>query len=173
MKKNDIKPLSLFLCYNIVKNKNYYLVGEIMNLKKYTDYSLRVLILTGMKSEQELATIKEISTVFHISQEHLRKVVHNLTKLELIESIRGRNGGIRLAKPAEEINVGQLVRILENDFVLLECFNKETNHCIISPACTLKHVLNKALMAFFQVLDEYTLKDLINNEQELRKLMGI
>ena len=144
-----------------------------MNLKKYTDYALRVLILTGMKSDKELATIKEISAVYHISQEHLRKVVHELAKMGFIESIRGRNGGIRLAKPAEEINIGKLIRILEADFVLLECFDKGTNHCVISPACTLKHVLNKALIAFFNVLDEYTLKDLINNEEELRKLMGI
>lgn len=144
-----------------------------MNLKKYTDFSLRVLILAGMKKEQELTTIKEISTVYHISQEHLRKVVHNLTKLGLIKSIRGRHGGIRLAKPAEEINIGQLVRTLEDDFALVECFDKETNQCVISPACTLKHALNRALMAFFQVLDEYTLKDLIHNEQELRRLMGI
>ncbi|MBU5266137.1 nitric oxide-sensing transcriptional repressor NsrR [Virgibacillus proomii] len=144
-----------------------------MNLKKYTDYALRVLILTGMKSDKELATIKEISAVYHISQEHLRKVVHELAKMGFIESIRGRNGGIRLAKPAEEINIGKLIRILEADFELLECFDKGTNHCVISPACTLKHVLNKALIAFFNVLDEYTLKDLINNEEELRKLMGI
>ncbi len=173
MKENDIKPLTSHLCYNIVKNKNHYIAGDIMNLKKYTDFSLRVLILAGMKTEQELTTIKEISTVYHISQEHLRKVVHNLTKLGLIQSIRGRHGGLRLAKPAEEINIGQLVRTLEDDFVLLECFDKETNHCVISPACTLKHALNQALMAFFQVLDAYTLKDLIHNEQELRKLMGI
>ncbi|MFU0791219.1 nitric oxide-sensing transcriptional repressor NsrR [Cerasibacillus sp. JNUCC 74] len=144
-----------------------------MNLKKYTDYALRVLILTGMKSDKELATIKEISAVYHISQEHLRKVVHELAKMGFVESIRGRNGGIRLAKPAEEINIGKLIRKLEADFVLLECFDKGTNHCVISPACTLKHVLNRALIAFFNVLDEYTLKDLINNEEELRKLMGI
>lgn len=144
-----------------------------MNLKKYTDYALRVLILTGMKSDKELATIKEISAVYRVSQEHLRKVVHELAKMGFIESIRGRNGGIRLAKPAEEINIGKLIRKLEADFVLLECFDKGTNHCVISPACTLKHVLNKALIAFFNVLDEYTLKDLINNEEELRKLMGI
>lgn len=144
-----------------------------MQLKKYTDYALRVLIFTGLKKDGELASIKEISDVFHISSHHLGKVVHQLTKLELLESVRGRNGGIRLAKPAEEINLGKLVRILENDFDLLECFNKDVNQCVITPACTLKHALNKALHAFFQVLDEYTIQDLIDNELELRELMGI
>lgn len=90
-----------------------------------------------------------------------------------IETIRGRYGGIRLAKKPEEINVGQIVRIMENDFTLLECFDKGTNHCVISPACKLKHVLNEALQAFHQVLDQYTLNDLIINEKELRHFMGI
>lgn len=144
-----------------------------MNLKKYTDYALRVLIYTGMTADGQLASIKEISEVYNISQHHLGKIVHELTKLELIQSTRGRYGGIQLAKPAEEINVGRVVRMLESDFVLLECFDKGSNHCVISPGCTLKHALNKALQAFFQVLDTYTIKDLITNENELRELMGL
>ena len=144
-----------------------------MNLKKYTDYGLRVLIFTGLKREGELASIKEISSVFNISTNHLGKIVHELTKMGLIESVRGRNGGIRLAKPADDMNVGQIVRMLERDFVVLECFEKDTNHCVISPGCTLKHALNKALHAFFKVLDGYTIQDLIHNEHELRELMGV
>jgi len=144
-----------------------------MQLKKYTDYSLRVLIFTGMKQEGELASIKEISEVFNISSHHLGKIVHQLSRLELLESVRGRNGGIRLAKPPEEINVGKIVRLLESDFALLECFDQGVNHCVITPACTLKHALNKALHAFFQVLEEYTIQDLIANENELRELMGM
>lgn len=144
-----------------------------MQLKKYTDYALRVLIYTGTKPNNELASIREISEVFHISQHHLGKIVFELNKMGLLETIRGRNGGIRLAKPAEEINVGLLIRRLESDFNLLECFDRGTNHCVISPACTLKHTLNKALNAFFKVLEEYTIQDLINNEEELRELMGM
>ncbi|MCF3944773.1 RrF2 family transcriptional regulator [Oceanobacillus alkalisoli] len=144
-----------------------------MNLKKYTDYGLRVLLFAGMKENDELVNIKEISEVFNISQHHLGKIVHELNKLELIETIRGRNGGIRLAKPAEEINVGIVVRQLENDFAMLECFDKGQSHCVISPGCMLKHVVNRALHAFFKVLDEYTLKDLIHNEEELKEWMGI
>lgn len=144
-----------------------------MQLKKYTDYALRVLIYTGTKPNDELASIKEISEVFNISQHHLGKIVFELNKMGLLETIRGRNGGIRLANPASEINVGLLVRSLESDFNLLECFDKGTNHCVITPACTLKHALNKALHAFFKVLDEYTVQDLISNEEELRALMGM
>ncbi|KKE77557.1 Rrf2 family transcriptional regulator [Oceanobacillus caeni] len=144
-----------------------------MQLKKYTDYSLRVLIFTGMKSGEELANIKEISQVFNISPNHLGKIVHQLNKLELLETIRGRNGGFRLAKPADEINIGLLVRALESESPLLECFDKGSNHCVITPACTLKHVLNRALHSFYKVLEGYTLQDLIQNEQELKELMGI
>ncbi|MFP3490078.1 Rrf2 family transcriptional regulator, partial [Staphylococcus sp. SIMBA_130] len=86
------------------------------------DYALRVLIYTGTKPNDELASIKEISEVFNISQHHLGKIVFELNKMGLLETIRGRNGGIRLAKPASEINVGLLVRSLESDFNLLECF---------------------------------------------------
>lgn len=144
-----------------------------MNLKKYTDYALRVLIITAMKPEEELASIKEISETFYISQHHLGKIVYELNKLDYIETIRGRNGGIRLAKPPEKINVGKVVREFEDDFALLECFDKEINHCVISPACRLKQVLHKALQAFFEVLDQYTVKDLVVNDNELLRLLGM
>ncbi|HEX6593294.1 MAG TPA: Rrf2 family transcriptional regulator [Bacillota bacterium] len=144
-----------------------------MQLKKYTDYALRVLIFTGMKADDELASIKEISEVFSISQHHVGKVVFELNKLGLLETIRGRYGGIRLAKQPDDINVGALVRTLENDFDLLECFDPDKNHCVISPACRLKNILHEALEAFIHVLDEYTIGDLIVNDDELRKLMGL
>lgn len=146
---------------------------SIIQLKKYTDYALRVLIYAGMRSEQELVSIKEISETFSISQHHLGKIVFELNKKGLIETFRGRNGGIRLAQAPKDINVGTIVRDLEQDFHLLECFNRETNQCILSPACKLKHALHEALEAFFSVLDQYTLKDLIVNEEELFELMGI
>ncbi|QAS52890.1 Rrf2 family transcriptional regulator [Halobacillus litoralis] len=144
-----------------------------MRLKKYTDYALRVLILTASKREGELATKKEISEVFHISENHLGKIIHELNKLGLIETIRGRSGGIRLAKNPEEINVGSVVRAMEDDFHLLECFDCATNYCVITPACKLKHALHEALRAFLNVLDGYTLKDLLANQEELRELMGL
>ncbi|WLV24723.1 Rrf2 family transcriptional regulator [Aciduricibacillus chroicocephali] len=144
-----------------------------MNLKKYTDYSLRVLIFTATKGDGELSSIKEISEVYHISSHHLGKIVFELNKLGLIETIRGRGGGIRLAKDPAEINIGMVVREMEDDFNILECFDKELNHCILSPACKLKHVLNDALKAFLAVLDQYTLADLVWNDDELRRLFGL
>lgn len=145
---------------------------RIMQLKKYTDYALRVLIYAGMKADQELVSIKEISETYSISQHHLGKIVYELNKKGFIETFRGRNGGIRLAKAPKDINVGMIVRDLERDVHLLECFDRETNQCILSPACKLKHALHEALEAFFAVLDQYTLKDLIVNEEELLELMG-
>ncbi|MCP3032179.1 Rrf2 family transcriptional regulator [Halobacillus sp. A1] len=144
-----------------------------MRLKKYTDYALRVMIYTASKPEGELANKKEISDVFHISENHLGKIIHKLNKLGLLETIRGRSGGIRLAKPPSEINVGYVVQAMEDDFHLLECFDRETNYCVITPACKLKHILNDALRAFLEVLEEYTLEDLLSNKDELRDLMNI
>lgn len=144
-----------------------------MQLKKYTDYALRVLIFCGTKPDGELANIKEISETFSISQHHLGKIVFELNKLGLLETIRGRNGGLRLQKKPEEINVGMVVRHMESDFNLLECFDQGTDHCVISPACHLKHALHKAMSAFFHVLDQYTIKDLVVNGDQLRKLMNI
>lgn len=144
-----------------------------MNLKKYTDFALRVLIHAGLKRDGELVSIKEISEVFSISREHLRKIVYELNQEGLLETVRGRNGGVRLAKDPEEINVGEVVRHFENDFILLECFDKGCDYCVISPACKLKRALHEALQAFFQVLDNYTVADLLANDTELRHLMGI
>ncbi|MDL4839132.1 Rrf2 family transcriptional regulator [Aquibacillus rhizosphaerae] len=144
-----------------------------MRLKKYTDYGLRVLIYTGSKPEGELSSIKEISETFNISTEHVRKVVHQLNKLELIKTARGRNGGMFLAKEPEDINIGRVVRMMENDFVLLECFDCNTNRCVITPSCELRHVVNRAIQAFFQVLDEFTLEDVLDNKEELQILMDI
>ncbi|MFD1019354.1 Rrf2 family transcriptional regulator [Thalassobacillus hwangdonensis] len=144
-----------------------------MRLKKYTDYSLRVLIYTGSKPDGELASIKEISKVFDISENHLGKIVHQLNKMGMIETIRGRAGGIKLAKSSKEINVGEVVRKMEDDFVLMECFDRDINQCVITPSCKLKHVLNDALQAFLTVFDNYTLEDLLTNQDELKQLMNI
>ncbi|GAB2536580.1 RrF2 family transcriptional regulator [Gracilibacillus alcaliphilus] len=142
-----------------------------MRLKKYTDYALRVLIYTG--SSDKKVSIKEISETFFISTEHIRKVVHQLSVNDYIQTTRGRNGGIRLAKKPEDINIGDVVRLMENDFYLVECFNEGENQCVITPACKLRGLLGKAMHAFFDVLHQYTLSDLLANKEELQTLMGI
>lgn len=137
----------------------------------YTDYSLRVLIYLGTKQADKLTTIQEISDAYHISKNHLMKVTFELGKAGFIETVRGRGGGIRLADRPENINVGTVVRQMEEDFHLVECFNPELNTCPISPVCGLRGVLGKALHAYLSVLDEYTLEDLLFNKEGLRDLL--
>ncbi|MBB6444230.1 Rrf2 family transcriptional regulator [Bacillus benzoevorans] len=144
-----------------------------MRLTNYTDYALRVLIYLALKKEEELSTIKEIADTYQISKNHLMKIIHELGLLGYIDTIRGRNGGIRLSMDPEDINIGELVQKTEEDFHLVECFNGDTekaNHCIITPACRLKHILHESLLAFIQVLKGYTLADLIENKAELKEL---
>lgn len=142
-----------------------------MRLTMYTDYSLRVLIYLGTKENGKLTTIQEISDAYHISKNHLMKVTFELGKAGFIETVRGRGGGIRLADLPENINVGKVVRQMEEDFHLVECFSSETNTCPISPICGLRGVLGKALHAYLSVLDEYNLQDLLFNKEGLRDLL--
>ncbi len=130
-----------------------------MRLTSFTDYALRVLLYTAAHEEQ-LTTIAEIQKTFDVSKGHLMKIVHLLSTEGYIHAVRGRSGGIRLGKAPEEINLGQLVRLTEPDFRLVECFGEE-NHCIISQFCKLPGPLNKALDAFLRTLDAYTLKDMM------------
>jgi Rrf2 family transcriptional regulator, nitric oxide-sensitive transcriptional repressor len=138
-----------------------------MRLTNYTDYSLRILIYLATKPKNELSNIKEIADNYNISKNHLMKVTYELGKMNIIETIRGRNGGIRLAHSPADINIGEVVRKTEEDFHIVECFDDDRNQCIISPVCGLKHVLNKALLAYLDVLDQYTLADLVTNQDSL------
>ncbi len=141
-----------------------------MRLTLYTDYSLRVLIYLASKPKDELSNIKEIADAYSISKNHLMKVTYELGKMGMIDTIRGRNGGIKLALSPEEINIGKLVRATEEDFHLVECFDAQNNSCIITPVCGLKHVLGKALNAYLSVLEEYSLADLVQNPMDYRFL---
>ncbi|MEG9298334.1 Rrf2 family transcriptional regulator [Mangrovibacillus sp. Mu-81] len=140
-----------------------------MKLTLYTDYSLRVLIYLAAKPKDELSTIKEIADAYQISKNHLMKVTYELGKMGTIETIRGRYGGIKLAKEPADINIGKLVRKTEEDFELVECFGQH-NSCVITPVCGLKHALAKALNAYLSVLEGYTLADLVSNPMDYRML---
>ncbi|PRO66009.1 Rrf2 family transcriptional regulator [Alkalicoccus urumqiensis] len=144
-----------------------------MHLTHYTDYSLRVLMYVTVKPEGELSQIKEISEAYHISKNHLMKVVYQLGKLGYIETLRGRNGGIRLNQAPEDINIGTLVRHTEDNFHIVECFDQENNQCPITPACQLQFVLGDALKAYMNVLDQYTLADITKNKQALAGLLQL
>ncbi|MBD8026185.1 Rrf2 family transcriptional regulator [Ureibacillus sp. Re31] len=144
-----------------------------MRLTLYTDYSLRVLLYLGIKGKERLSTIQEIADNYHISKNHLMKVTYDLGQLGLIETIRGRGGGIRLHIDPKDINIGQVVRQTEEDFHLVECFDEENNMCKISPTCQLKFALREALHAYLEVLDKYTLADFLLSKDEMYRLLGI
>ncbi|MFT4415545.1 Rrf2 family transcriptional regulator [Fredinandcohnia humi] len=143
-----------------------------MRLTNYTDYALRVLMYLAMKPTGELSTIQEIAEVYNISKNHLMKIIHQLGQLGFIETIRGRNGGIRLAKSPKNITIGEVVSKTEEDFTIVDCFKEGGNYCAISPSCKLKHALNEALHAFNKVLYGYTLEDIVTNKEELQILFG-
>lgn len=139
-----------------------------MHLTSYSDYSLRVLIYLASKKSNELSNIKEIAEIYDISKNHLMKIIYNMGKSGYIETIRGRNGGIRLAKLPSEINIGEIIRITEENFYIVECFEHHNNKCIMTPVCTLKHIFNTALEQFLKVLDQYSLDDIVNHNPMMK-----
>ena len=134
-----------------------------MRLTAFTDYTLRTLIYLGMHRES-LATIQDIAELHDISKNHLMKVVHQLGMSGLVETVRGRNGGLRLRVEPARINIGAVVRHSESDFYMAECFAPEGSNCHLMPSCALKGVLAKATAAYLAVLDGQTLADLIATE---------
>jgi Rrf2 family transcriptional regulator, nitric oxide-sensitive transcriptional repressor len=131
-----------------------------MQLTKFTDYSLRTLVYLG-EHPDELITIKEISDYYGIVHSHLTKVVHLLSTSGYVHGVRGRNGGIRLARPPQDIMIGAVVRATEENLFVLECFDPKKQFCRLLPGCKLKNAVNAAYKAFFSVLDNATLADVI------------
>ena len=131
-----------------------------MQLTQYTDYSLRVLIYLALHADRRV-TISEISDAYDISRNHLVKVVHQLSTNGWISTIRGKSGGMHLAFPPEQINIGTIIRQTEPHLNLLECFDASNDQCAISPVCTLKRILYQARRGFMEVLDQHTLADAI------------
>jgi Rrf2 family nitric oxide-sensitive transcriptional repressor len=145
-----------------------------MRLTQWTDYSLRVLMYCAACEHRDLpVTITEIADSHSISRSHLTKVVQQLGAQGLLETTRGRGGGLRLCKPAATINIGQVVRQTETDFVMVECFDATTNQCNLSPQCRLKGVLQQATNNYLAVLDSVTLADLIAPEAAGTKSMPL
>ena len=141
-----------------------------MRLTTQTDYSLRMLMFLAY-SDDRLVTISEVAEHYQISRNHLMKVAHVLGQDGFIETVRGRSGGLRLARPPAEINLGEIVRLLERDSVLVECFQKNSTTCLITPACRLKKVLADVMESFCRVLDEHTLADLVYHNEALSRLL--
>ena len=148
-----------------------YTLSFIMRLSNFSDYSLRVLMYLGADSDR-LATIGEIAAGHAISENHLMKVVHQLGRAGYLETVRGKGGGLRLARPPEAIVLGEVLRQTESDFSLAECLG-ETATCRIQGACGLKRIFNEALSAMFLVLDSYTLADLLDDPRGLVPVLAV
>jgi Rrf2 family nitric oxide-sensitive transcriptional repressor len=142
-----------------------------MKLTAFTDYSLRVLMYLAAASGRR-ATILEAVTAFDVSENHLTKVVHFLGKKGWIETVRGKGGGMRLARDPRDIRIGDVVRDTEGHPAPAECFESGGGHCTIGGCCHLKGVLAEAIDAFYAALDRYTLADVTRNQQELAQVLN-
>ena len=151
---------------SIFRSRNDWGSAWPMRLTRYTDYAMRTLLYVATRPDR-LCSIAEIAGVYGISKNHLMKVVNDLVTAGYLEGVRGRNGGIRLARVPSEINVGEVIRHTEEGFDLADC-----GSCIIAPACGLTGALKQALAAFMTVLDSFTLKDLMLKKTDLLLLMN-
>jgi len=143
-----------------------------MQLTLHTDYALRVLIYLAQKDD-ELATISEVTDFYGISRNHLVKVVHHLAQEDFIHTTRGKHGGMRLARAAELIPIGQVVRRMEPSFDLVECFNNDNQPCTVIPVCALKGVLRRAVSEFLALLDQFTVADAVVQNQTTEQIFAV
>ncbi|WP_266172068.1 RrF2 family transcriptional regulator [Dyella subtropica] len=142
-----------------------------MRLTLQTDYSLRLLMYLAVQGDRR-SSIHEIATQFEISKNHLMKVTQRLAALGYVDALRGRSGGLKLAGDPAQVCIGDVVRAMEPDFAIVECFGSE-NTCTITPVCALRHVLDEARESFLGVLDSYTLKQLVARPGKLRIALNI
>ncbi len=142
-----------------------------MRLSEYTDYTLRVLMYCAVHRDR-LVTIGELAEQHGLSKNHLMKIVNDLARQGLLETTRGRGGGLRLLAEPQAIGIGDVVRAAETDFRLVECFDPATNACTLSASCRLKHLLDDALQAYFKALDGATLADMTRGVAAVRSRSG-
>lgn len=140
-----------------------------MQMTKFTDFSLRVLIF--LATFDKTSSVSEINQKYSISKNHLAKIIHKLAKLKYIKTMQGRGGGISLAMHPCDINIGAVVREMEN-FHIVECFSFEEN-CLLSPVCKLKNIFQTASFAFLEILDKYTLADIVYNKKKLLQVFDV
>jgi Rrf2 family transcriptional regulator, nitric oxide-sensitive transcriptional repressor len=143
-----------------------------MQLTQYTDFALRTLIALGLNPGEKL-TVAEISKAYGISRFHLVKVVAQLAELGFIVTLRGKGGGMRLARAPQEIRIGQVVREMEAELGVVECLKADGGSCVIAPACRLKTLLRGATQQFLASLDEHTLEDVLRQRAPVARLLGI
>jgi Rrf2 family transcriptional regulator, nitric oxide-sensitive transcriptional repressor len=143
-----------------------------MRLTTFTDYSLRVLIYLAAQPGRR-ATIGQVAAAYDISGHHLVKVVHFLGKQGWLHNVRGKGGGLELARPADQVVLGEVVRQTEGEATIAACMGDASDDCCIARTCRLRGVLAEALAAFHAVLDRYTLLDLASNRTELARILFI
>lgn len=145
------------------------MTGDIMRLTLHTDYTLRVLIQVGLNNGK-LTTINDIAESYGISKHHLMKVVNDLSQKGYLDTVRGRNGGMRLKRKPRDIHIGQAVRDIEDRLDVIECLS-HLGYCRIERVCVLRNALREATDAFLAALDGYTLADLIKPHKALSLLL--
>jgi Rrf2 family nitric oxide-sensitive transcriptional repressor len=143
-----------------------------VRLTQFSNFAIRVLMYAGLNGYSPSA-VPEMARAYGISYDHLKKAAAELCRLGYLETVRGRSGGFRLAKPPAEIPIGEVIRRTEGDVILVECFNPNTNTCPVVAACQLRVALQEALAAFFSVLDRYTLADLIRSGEAFSAVLGL
>jgi Rrf2 family nitric oxide-sensitive transcriptional repressor len=143
-----------------------------MKLTLHTDYALRMLVYLAVNRDGS-PRVADVAESYGISRNHLLKVALRLGRLGYLTTVRGRSGGIALARKPEEINLGEVVRQMEDGFALVECMRADGGVCAISPVCRLKGVVVRAVEAFLSVFDDYSLADIAGNREALAQLLGL
>ncbi|NIY47581.1 nitric oxide-sensing transcriptional repressor NsrR [Cedecea colo] len=138
-----------------------------MQLTSFTDYGLRALIYMASLPEGKMTSISEVTQVYGVSRNHMVKIINQLSRAGFVTAVRGKNGGIRLGRPAQLIRVGDVVRELEP----ISLVNCSSEFCHITPACRLKEALAQAVQSFLAELDKHTLAELVDQNQSLYKLL--
>jgi Rrf2 family transcriptional regulator, iron-responsive regulator len=143
-----------------------------MRLTQATNHSVRILLYCAANPDRP-SRVADIAASFDMSETHLFKILKVLVDAGHVRTIRGRNGGLLIGRPAEEITIGEVVRAVEETFVLADCFDENGHDCPLTQSCEYNRILREALGAFFAVLDRYTIADVANERPDLRMLLGI
>lgn len=143
-----------------------------MRLTKQTNYAVRILMYCAA-NPNALSRVPEIAAAYDLSETFLFKILKPIADNGFVESVRGRNGGIRLAKPAEDITLLDIVRVTEDNFSMADCFDNGVTNCPLVDACTLNSAWSEALSAFFTVLGKYSIADLVEPSNNINRLLGL
>ncbi|MEP2943518.1 MAG: iron-responsive transcriptional regulator RirA [Hyphomicrobiales bacterium] len=143
-----------------------------MRLTKQANYAVRILMYCAANADG-LSKVATIAKVYDVSEYFLFKILQPLVESGYIETVRGRSGGIRMAKSAADITLGEVIRAAEDKFIMAECFEEDATSCPLLSSCAFNSALSEALGAFFKVLDSYTIEDLVVNKSRVRELLGM